>query len=71
MEDETYRRIFRMKALERWENEGGRIPDNVTSVNRGLSPAVSTTSPSVSRELTNKRDVRPSIHTTNDINKHT
>ncbi len=33
MEDETYRRILKMKALERWENEGGRITNDVTSVN--------------------------------------
>ena len=25
MEDETYRRILRIKALERWENEGGLV----------------------------------------------
>jgi hypothetical protein len=59
MEDETYRKILRMKALERWENEGGRITDNVTSVNRDESPALLMTSASVSREPTNKRDVRP------------
>ena len=25
MEDEMYRQILRMKALDRWENEGGRV----------------------------------------------
>lgn len=28
MEDEIYRQILRMKALERWENEGGLIVDD-------------------------------------------
>ena len=28
MEDETYRRILRIKALERWENEGGLVVDD-------------------------------------------
>lgn len=30
MEDEIYRRILRMKALERWENEGGRVSNDET-----------------------------------------
>lgn len=34
MEDEIYRRILRMKALERWENEGGRISDDETPDNK-------------------------------------
>ncbi len=40
MEDETYRRILRMKALERWENEGGRITDDVTTANMDRSTDV-------------------------------
>lgn len=40
MEDETYRRILRMKALERWENEGGRIIDDVELANRDSSTRV-------------------------------
>jgi hypothetical protein len=40
MEDETYRRILRMKALERWENEGGRITDDVELANRDSSTRV-------------------------------
>jgi len=31
MEDETYKRILRIKALERWENEGGLIVDDPLS----------------------------------------
>jgi hypothetical protein len=31
MNDELYRRILRMKALERWENEGGRLSDDQDS----------------------------------------
>ena len=40
MEDETYRRILKMKALERWENEGGRITDDVELANRDSSTRV-------------------------------
>lgn len=36
MEDEIYRQILRMKALERWENEGGRvINDQMPSTGNG------------------------------------
>lgn len=28
MEDEIYRQILRMTALERWENEGGRVSND-------------------------------------------
>lgn len=31
MNDELYRKLLKMKALERWENEGGRVSDDQDS----------------------------------------
>lgn len=34
MEEEVYRQILRIKALERWENEGGRVAEPEASNDR-------------------------------------
>ena len=36
MQDQMYK-IFKMKALDRWENEGGRFCTDQTSISRGRS----------------------------------
>jgi hypothetical protein len=38
MQDQTYGQIFKMRALERWENEGGRTETHETGRDAASSP---------------------------------
>ena len=40
MEDETSRKTQKMKALGRWENEGGMVTNDVPPINRDHSTDV-------------------------------
>ncbi len=42
MDEKVYRQILRMMALERWENEGGKVISNESRPDRTQSPETKT-----------------------------
>jgi hypothetical protein len=55
MEDDTYRKTQKMRALARWENEGGRITDDVPSRDRSTGIHVR------DKEYEDRREI-PQLH---------